>query len=543
MPPRDRRPGETPRGTAVIRGMVVAAETGTPLRRAQVRVMPQGPGNAALAQTDAEGRFEVKDLAGGRYLISATRSGYATVQLGQRAASQPGTPVELAEGQVLEKLNFALPRGGAIAGRIVDELGEPVAGVQVVAQRFAFVGGTRRLVTTGPEGGMDRTDDLGQFRLYGLSTGEYYVSATLRSMEFMPMNMTSSTGSTDGFTPTYFPGTSNVGEARRVTVRAGQDVPNISFALVPARLGRISGRVMTSSGEPLAGGMLMAAPRNDVSIGIPSMMPTQVRPDGTFQSAGLAPGSYSLTVQDRNPMSDSAEVGRVEVRIDGEDVNDVLIVTGRGGIVRGRIVTEAGTAPPFRPAQVRIFLAPADPTRMTGFGFRPPTVKDDWTFEGTGIIDSIRLNVTFDVPGGNWVAQHAWKDSVDLLDAGIDVAPGQTIEDVELVITERRTELSGQIADDRGQPVTDAWVVVFPEDRNRWTTGSRYLRPTRPDTNGKYTVRLTPHDAYRVIVVRGLEDGQWSDPEFLSRALDYATAFALRDGETRIINLRLAEIK
>jgi hypothetical protein len=170
-------------------------------------------------------------------------------------------------------------------------------------------------------------------------------------------------------------------------------------------------------------------------------------------------------------------------------------------------------------------------------------VKDDWTFEGTGIIDSIRLNVTFDVPGGNWVAQHAWKDSVDLLDAGIDVAPGQTIEDVELVITERRTELSGQIADDRGQPVTDAWVVVFPEDRNRWTTGSRYLRPTRPDTNGKYTVRLTPHDAYRVIVVRGLEDGQWSDPEFLSRALDYATAFALRDGETRIINLRLAEIK
>jgi hypothetical protein len=88
MPPRDRRPGETPRGTAVIRGMVVAAETGTPLRRAQVRVMPQGPGNAALAQTDAEGRFEVKDLAGGRYLISATRSGYATVQLGQRAASR-----------------------------------------------------------------------------------------------------------------------------------------------------------------------------------------------------------------------------------------------------------------------------------------------------------------------------------------------------------------------------------------------------------------------------------------------------------------------
>jgi hypothetical protein len=319
---------------------------------------------------------------------------------------------------------------------------------------------------------------------------------------------------------------------------------NISFALIPARLGRVAGRVTTSSGEPLTGGMLMVAPRNDdLSIGPPNMTTAQIRPDGTFQTAGLAPGTYSVNVQDRNAMNGTGEVARVDVRVDGEDVNDVFIVTGRGGVIRGRIVTDDGSVPPFKPGQVRLFLPPADPNRSTGFGFRPSTIRDDWTFEVTGIVDAVRINVMIDVPGGSWVARHAWSSDVDLLDTGVDVGQGQVLEDVEVVITQRRTELSGQIADDRGQPVTDAWVVVFPDDKDRWAVGSRYLRPTRPDTNGKYTVRLTPYDRYRVVVVRGLEDGQWSDPDFLTRALEYATAFALGEGETRVLNLRLAEVK
>jgi hypothetical protein len=546
MPARDRRPTDAERGTAIVRGVVMAADSGTPLRRAQVRVMASGGGLTGmhLTQTDAQGRYEVNELAAGRYTISVSRSGYVTTQFGQRGPNQmSGTPVELASGQLLEKVNFALQRGGAISGRIVDDLGEAVAGAQVMVQRFAYMGGTRRLVPAGAEGGVDRSDDLGQFRLFGLPPGEYYVSATLRSFDFVQMNTTSS-GASDGFAPTYFPGTGSVSEARRVAVRAGQDLTNISFALIPARLGRVAGRVTTSSGEPLTGGMLMVAPRNDdLSIGPPNMTTAQIRPDGTFQTAGLAPGTYSVNVQDRNAMNGTGEVARVDVRVDGEDVNDVFIVTGRGGVIRGRIVTDDGSVPPFKPGQVRLFLPPADPNRSTGVGFRPSTIRDDWTFEVTGIVDAVRINVMIDVPGGSWVARHAWSSDVDLLDTGVDVGQGQVLEDVEVVITQRRTELSGQIADDRGQPVTDAWVVVFPDDKDRWAVGSRYLRPTRPDTNGKYTVRLTPYDRYRVVVVRGLEDGQWSDPDFLTRALEYATAFALGEGETRVLNLRLAEVK
>ncbi len=545
LPPRDRKPGESARGTAVIRGQVMAADTGTPLRRAQVRVFPAGPGgSSAIAQTDAQGRFEIQDLPGGRYNLSVSRSGYVTMQFGQRAPNQAGTPIEITDGQTVDKVSIVLPRGGAISGRIVDDLGEPVASVQVNVQRYAWQGGRRRLLPAGAEGGNARTDDLGQFRLYGLPPGDYFVSAMLRSMDFVPMNAVNATASSDGFAPTYFPGTTNLAEARRITVRAAQDVPNVSFALVSARLGRVVGRVTASNGEPLVGGMLMITPRGDGDSSMTmSMMGADIRPDGTFQTTGLSPGRYTLYAQQRNFGGPVGEVGKIDVRVDGEDVRDVFITTGTGGTIRGRVVSDDGSPLPFKAAQIRMFGQPREPGEM-GFGIRPPVVNDDFTFEMTGLTDAMRLTVSVsDISGGVWVARHAWKDNVDLLDEAIEIGPGQSIDDVEVVLTRKVTELSGLVTDDRNLPVSDAQVIVFPDDRDRWTFGSRYLRPARPDANGKYTMRLTPHDGYRAVVVRGLEDGQFSDPEFLSRALEHATAFRIGEGEMKALNLRLVEVK
>lgn len=541
-PARDRKPGENDRGTSTIRGQVVAADTGTPLRRAVVRAFSQGGGNG-MGQTDAEGRYEIANLPAGRYFVSAQRTGYVNLQLGQRAPNQPGTPLEIADGQTLDKVNFALPRGGAISGRIVDELGEPLASVQVSVHRYAFTGGARRLIFSGSDGGNDRTDDLGQFRLFGLPPGDYFISATLRTMEFTPMNVTSTSGGSDGYASTYYPGATTLAEARPVTVRAGQDVTNVSFALVAARVARISGRITTSAGEPFAGGMVMVAPRNNDVMGMGlGMSGAQVRPDGTFQTGGLPPGTYTVIVQPRDGRRDTeAEVARVDVQVNGEDVQDVLIVTGRGGIIRGRIVSDDGTELPFKPAEARIFAIARDPSQPM-MGMRPSAVEPDFTFEVTGLTEGVRLGFSADAAG--WTLRHAWKDNVDLADEAVDIGPGQTVEGVELVVTRKVTELTGLIADGRNQPVTDATVVIFPENKERWQAfNSRYIRQTRPDTSGKYSVRLTPAQNYRAVVVRGLENGQQSDPEFLARALEHATPFDIGEGEAKVLNLRLTDVK
>jgi hypothetical protein len=125
--------------------------TGAPVRRAQIRatnVDGRGAGGG-VTSTDANGNFEIKELAAGRYNISATKGGFVTGQYGQRRAGEPGTLIELADGQTAEKVNFVLSRGAVITGRIVDDAGEPVSGTQVMATRMQFMGGTRRLVPAG----------------------------------------------------------------------------------------------------------------------------------------------------------------------------------------------------------------------------------------------------------------------------------------------------------------------------------------------------------------------------------------------------------
>ena len=139
-----------------------------------------------MALTDNQGRYEFKDLPAGRFGVSVSKSGYVTMQYGQNRPFEPGKPIELADAQVLEKADVALPRGGVLAGRVIDESGEAVADADVTAMRMQFQNGTRHLVQTGRNA---MTNDLGQFRIYGLPPGDYFVSATLHNMSSTVMDM------------------------------------------------------------------------------------------------------------------------------------------------------------------------------------------------------------------------------------------------------------------------------------------------------------------------------------------------------------------
>jgi len=540
-PARDRRPGEPREGTAVIRGHIVAADTGHPLRRVQVRAFAIGGEGHGLAQTDAQGRYVIERLPPGRYTVSARRSGYVSQSFGQRGPNEPGTPIEIAADEVIERLDFALVRGGAISGRVVDEFGEPVSSAQVSVHRYAYVGGARRLVGAGAEGGVDHSDDLGQFRLYGLPPGEYYVMAMLATaVDLVPMNVSATATPSDSYAPTYYPGTSSVAKARRVSVGPGQEVPNVTFPLTGTRVGRILGRVSTSAGEPYVGGIVLVSPRDHDALSGGLMSGAPVGPGGAFQTTPLPPGDYMLTVQPMGTRGgQDAEVARANVTVSGDDVRDVFIVTGRGGIIRGRVVTDDGTVPPFRPQQMRIFAQPEEPMKP-GLGFAPATVRDDWTFEVSGLTGRVLLRWSLDVQGGGWSLRSARKDGVDLADVAADVGPGQVLEDVDVVITRKITGLSGTVTDDRRRPVVDATVVVFPADPDHWTFSSRYVRTAQPDANGRYAVRLIPTEGYRAIAVQGLEPGEALDPDFLARALESATPIDVREGETQTADLRVS---
>lgn len=533
-PPRGTppRPGEQqPTGTAVLRGQVTSVD-GTPLRRAMVRAMAADGRGGGSSSTDAQGKFEIKELPAGRFTVSASKAGYVLMQFGQRRVDQPGgTILDVLDGQIVEKIMFALPRGGVVTGRVLDEFGEPIAGVQVGALRSRFMNGTRRMLPSGS----DSTDDQGTFRIYGLAPGEYIVQGTLRPQMMMMPGM--NTSDSDGYAPSYYPGTANMSEAQRVGVKGGQEVTGVNFALAAMRLARVKGRVTSAAGEPAVGMMIMVTNSDPAMMPMSMMSGAQTRGDGTFQLAGLPPGNYTINARSAmNPMA--SEVGSVRITVGSDDLDNVLIVTSRGGIARGVITADDGSALPIKPQAVRIFPQNPDPT-MDFMGGMPPTVNDDWTFEMPGLFGPRLLRASLAEPG-EWFVKGVYLRGQDVTDTPIDFVPGQAVEGLQIVFTRKVTEITGMVRDDKGQPVLGANVVIFPGDSARWTFASRYMRTIGVDQQGRFSVKnLPPFDDYRIVAVTDLETGRGTDPEFLEAVRDASERVQLDEGSTKAQDLKV----
>jgi hypothetical protein len=524
----------TPTGTAVIRGAVVAMDTGTPLGRVQIRAFgstPDARGSRATS-TDDQGRFELRELPAGRYNVHATKAGFVSLQFGQRWPNERGTTVEVADGQTVEKITIALPRGAVITGRISDDAGEPAAGVRVQILRSMFTRGGRRPMPAGRE---DQTDDLGAFRIYGLAPGEYYVSATFNNMMAMMTDARLAAGDSDqGFAPTYYPGTPGMGEAQRVSVAVGQQVDGISFALMPTRLSRISGRVIgwTAARGP---GFVMAMPEEGMGTG-PMLPPGQVQPEGDFEMRGIPPGRYVLRVQPRGPREADELVGLTAVSVTGTDLANVTIAIQPPGTMSGRIEFEGGTPATVRASQARVMVEPTD---LRGFQIMsgPPEVADDFTFRVRGAMGAVLLRVA-GPPG--WHLKSTTIGGEDVTDIAMPLTPGAKLEDVRVLLTQAVTTVSGAVRDDRDNVVVDATVLVFPDDDAHWTFSSRFIRTTRPDTEGRFEFRaLPPSNGYRILALPSLEDGQAYDPDFLSSVRSRADRLSLNEGEAKTVELRL----
>jgi protocatechuate 3,4-dioxygenase beta subunit len=522
-PPRDNaQPAKA--GTATLRGHVVAADTGQPLRKAQVRVVAGDIRENRMTTTDADGRYEFKELPAGRYNVTASKGSYVVLQYGQQRPFEAGKPLEILDGQTVEKVDFSLPRGAVITGRVLDEFGEPLADAQVMVQRYQNMGGRRRLV---PAGRTAMTNDIGEYRLFAIPPGQYYLSATLRNMGMM--------GDSDdrsGYAATYFPGTPNIAEAQRLTIGIGQAMSDVNMALMPTRTARITGTAVDSQGRPLIGAV-MAAPVGD------SMMmmfgpPGQIKPDGSFVISGLAPGNYRLQTLGGGGDTESASV---EVSISGDDVNGIRLVGSRPSTASGRIIVDPA-AQPLRLSTLRVM---AQPVMFDGPMMGPPAppaaVNDDLTFEMKSRPGKMRIG--FVGPASGWTIRAVRYRGTDVTDSGIEFKANEDIADIEVEITNRVTDLSGLVTNSRGAPVKEYSVIAFPQDRDKWTPGSRYMRMGRPDQDGRFKLNSLPPGQYHILALDYVDSNEWNDPEFLDRVRSKATPVSINEGETKSVDLKI----
>ena len=505
----------TPKG--IIRGVVTVADTGKPIRGVDVRVeggdLPRFEPRWAL--TDGDGRYEIQELKAGRYVVSAMRAGY----LAPGSSLDTLHPVEVSESTP-QKVDLSLKRPAVITARITDSFGEAVRGVRVQAFQRRFVNGRRQMsVAVGANSSV--TDDRGETRIFGLPAGEYYIAAAPGFAEQWR-----------GEAETFHPGTLAADDAQRVSVEAGEEL-FVTFPMVRAQLGSISGQIITSTGQPLSSPYASLA--HPALYGGSSRRLT-LAADGSFHEENLPPGDWVITVNE-------PEYGEARVRLFGEDIAGLVVTTRKAATVHGRVTFEGGPAPKesielgvaFEGTPPMIGLSAGFIRSGSHVGTIEVTPDERWSFDaqisGTGVVRVRRA------PG--WLLKAIRVDGEDVADTMLDFGSKYDGKSVEVVLTQRKSEVSGTVADDRGQAVTNYVVLAFPQDEGQWTPSSRFIAAGRPDQRGGYAISGLPPGAYRIVAVDSIEPGAERDPDTLNQLVDRATELSLSEGETRSMNLRL----
>ncbi|MDO8680011.1 MAG: carboxypeptidase-like regulatory domain-containing protein, partial [Acidobacteriota bacterium] len=491
--------------------------TGRPLARARVALIAaSAPGRPLLtSSSNSLGNFELRDVPPGSYFVSASRAGYLELQYGQRRPRERGTAVTVRDGEIVSRIDIALPRGSVLAGRITDDAGHPYPGIQVNVWEMRYREG-RRLPF--PAGGA-RTDDLGDYRIVGLPPGAYHISAS------SPETWRNEKNETFGFATTYY-ASANAGPPLTIALEVAQQRLDLDVSLAASRTARVTGRVIRPTGEPMAGegvALSLTIPGTGLTFVSGTPVSTRTAADGGFELHDVPPGGYVIRAGARN------ETAFATVVVSG-NVDNILLVPTSGSPVTGMIVTDEGTEPPFTASGVRLNLvSDSDRVKPT---VRLPAVNNDWTFSLSNVGGPFMFRVQGLPPG--WMLDAVRIGDRDITDVPFDVPTGgKEVSGLQIVITEKVGKIGGTVVTaDRGAPASDATVVVFSEDEDHWIFGSRLVRSARPASDGTYTIAGLPAGNYLVVARQTMMDGEWESPEFLAAAKPDGVRIELAAGES-----------
>lgn len=511
---------------ATLHGRVTDTSTGKPIPMARIRISLEARGQRVeyRLRTDEDGRYRIAELSAGRYAVTASKARYVTLAYGQRLPAPNGRPIDVTAGST-HQADIALPRASAIAGRVVDEAGEPVERAVVTAMRVGYSGGRRGFV---PAGAIGITADTGEYRIQGLPAGSYYVLASERSAGF------GSGGDADvGFLQVMYPAATKAGDARPVAVAAGQDLAGIDIALAPAATATVSGVVMTSRGQPASRVRLnMTAVDQPFGLG----GETVTTADGRFSYPRVLPGRYEIHA--RKPgyadrPGEEPEGAIVPVTVAGADLTDVSVPLSRGGRLTGIVIPPEGAT--ATPKDVGFVAQPIGDTFVFGVGFGSEALREDWTFEWPFLV-APRVIRTQRAPDG-WYVSAVLRDGVDITDTPTSF---REPDQVRIILAADAAEVKGSVAGADGQPADDYTVVLFPEDAGKWNVWSRFIHTSRPDQNREF--RLTaPPGQYFVAAVASVAQEQWFDAAFLQQLKAVAAQLTLEPRARRSLSLNVVK--
>ncbi len=512
--------------TCAVEGVVVDAKTQAPIRKASVTLFGREIGRGgARAVTDAAGRFLIEKLPPGRYQVLVQRNGYALPPGGNPSN------LTLSAGEHVKGMVLRLQPAAVITGRVLDEDGEPVAYAQVSVLRYRYLRGKRQLVPGGPGAA---TNDRGEYRIFGLAAGRYFVSAEHPGGR-MGMTLLPPARSAAGvsYPTTYYPGVLDPDQAMAIRIQAGEERSGIDFRLSPVQAVNVSGRVVSAAtGRPVPDVGVTLIQRSEVSSGLVSRLFQRAEAaTGKFLIPNVRPGSYVLGAFQGD--RDNMVYARQAIEVGSSDVEGLELVLAPGATLQGRVVIEPGGGS-VKLNEARLYLEPEAEDLRFG-GSSDARIKEDGTFELRNVAPgrySVRL---YRLPEGSYLKAARLADQ-DVLSGGLTIQSGSSGA-LELLVSPAGGQVDGVVLDAGKKPRAGAAVVLVPDEKRRHRE-DLFQRQTS-DQNGRFSFRGVPPGDYLLFAWDKIDSGVYRDPAFLERFEDEAVKVSVKERSVAAAELTL----
>jgi len=494
-----------------VSGRVITATEGTPVASSRVALIPEHERRESqvyAAISDSSGQFKISDVPAGRYRFLATHTGYVDQDY-QSTGGDTGAILALHAGQEVKDVLFRMTLAAVFTGHVNDEDGEPMALMQVVALRKPTdeeMEDREDSPSTGQElrpAGFAQTDDRGQYRIFGLKAGEYYIKAV---DDYEPINHTIVGSEWEvrqalgtQYAPVYYPGVTQISQAKLLVLSPGEE-DQVDLVLRHIKTVRISGRLIGADGKPATDVYVYLEEQPEGDYGVTQGIETDSK--GEFKVKGVAPGSYVLHAQQHSTEEANYHASQ-KIEVGNDDIDSVMLALGRGVNFLGRLeVSGAGTIQ-FERTLIDLI---SHGEQTEGAWAR---VKKDGTFRLLDVPDG---TFSFFMNGleQGWYVKSVRLGTTDLLANGLEVEKGKTGGTIQVTVSNGGSELAGSVTQD-DKPMIGARVRITPDPETRYNR--LRTRTANTDQSGHFSFIGIAPGQYRVIAKVSSPDVVASDPK------------------------------
>ena len=421
-------------------------------------------------------------------------------------------------------------RRGVITGRLLDEAGEPLTGVEVIAAAPDRVMGRDRLTALS---GSAESDVKGRYRISGLLPDTYYLFAC--PAPFCPEERNG--GTSRGREVTFHPSSADLSGAGRVTISAGDEITNVDIVLRQPPTYELAGTLLDQDGRPSPGKPLMLFPGEDVIVAVHAEARTSSK--GRFSFSKLPAGPYVLQTGDVHDDHSVAVFASVAINLT-QDMRELLLQAREGATALGEIIFEP-TAPDFHPNRLKLAARGGDYTQSpAGIPGASVAVREDWTFEIINVWGPQKFEV-LELPDG-WMLKTVQVHGVDCTNQAVDLgAIRRTPGALRMVFTRPPSGVTGRVRDSSGRSAALAHVLAFSTDPDRWELPSRFVKRMSTDEAGRFALRRLPPGDYHVIALVHLPEYRASRTDVLESLRSFAKTVTIREGRQEFTDLTVQD--